>query len=186
MIKYTKTELAEILAEHVKWLEGTGGNRADLKDADLKDADLKDADLKDANLRGADLRGADLRGADLKDADLENADLKGADLRGAKGLPSVIVPDIDRAVLSAVTATGCSLNMKDWHTCATTHCRAGWAITLAGSEGLALEKRFGSQVAGTFIYAASRPGVRVPDFFASTENAMQSIREDAAKAEGTS
>jgi len=38
-------ELKEILDEHKKWLNGKGGQRADLINADLSDADLSGADL---------------------------------------------------------------------------------------------------------------------------------------------
>ena len=101
-------DLKKILDEHLLWLNGTGGSRANLRDADLSgadlrganlrnadlrnadlrcanlsDADLRDADLRCANLRNADLRNADLRCANLRNADLRNADLRNADLRGA-------------------------------------------------------------------------------------------------------
>ena len=79
----TQEEFNAILENHKKWLEGNGGERADLKGADLCGADLRDADLCGADLCGADLRGADLCGADLRDADLCGADLRDADLRGA-------------------------------------------------------------------------------------------------------
>ena len=81
-------DLKKILDEHLLWLNGEGGSRADLRDADLSDADLRDADLRDADLSDADLRGADLsdadlRGANLRCANLSNADLSDADLRDA-------------------------------------------------------------------------------------------------------
>ena len=76
-------DLKKILDEHLLWLNGEGGSRADLRDANLRDADLRDADLRDADLRGANLRDADLRDADLSDADLRDADLFGANLRCA-------------------------------------------------------------------------------------------------------
>ena len=86
-------DLKKILEEHLLWLNGKGGRRADLSGANLCDADLRGANLRGANLRGADLRdadlsganlfGANLRGADLRDADLSDADLSGADLRDA-------------------------------------------------------------------------------------------------------
>ncbi len=76
-------DLKKILEEHLLWLNGKGGRRADLRDANLCDADLRGANLRGANLRGADLRGANLRGADLRDADLSGANLFGANLRGA-------------------------------------------------------------------------------------------------------
>lgn len=53
----------EILKNHRLWLNGQGGERADLREADLRGACLFKADLFGADLRGADLRGADLYGA---------------------------------------------------------------------------------------------------------------------------
>ena len=91
-------DLKKILDEHLLWLNGEGGSRADLRGADLRCADLRcanlsnadlfganlrNADLRCANLRNADLFGANLRGANLSDANLRNADLRGADLRRA-------------------------------------------------------------------------------------------------------
>ena len=96
-------DLKKILDEHLLWLNGEGGSRADLRGANLRDADLSCANLSDAdlscanlsfanlsnanlfgaNLRGANLRDADLRGADLSFANLSDANLRDADLRGA-------------------------------------------------------------------------------------------------------
>ena len=83
-----------ILEAHAKWLWGTGGQRANLRDANLQHANLqganlRDANLRDANLQGAnlwdaDLQGANLQGANLRDADLRDANLQGANLRDAK------------------------------------------------------------------------------------------------------
>ena len=67
--------------------------------------------------------------------------------------------------------------MNTWHTCETTHCRAGWAITLAGSKGLELETKYGPNVAGCMIYRASTG--RVPNFYASNEAALADIRAQA-------
>ena len=68
-------EIAAVLENHLLWLGGGGGQRADLCGADLCKADLCSADLYGANLCGADLRGADLCRANLRDADLCGADL---------------------------------------------------------------------------------------------------------------
>lgn len=73
-------DLKKILDEHLLWLNGEGGSRADLRDADLRDAYLRDANLRDADLRDADLHGANLRCANLSNADLRDADLSDADL----------------------------------------------------------------------------------------------------------
>ena len=81
-------DLKKILDEHLLWLNGEGGSRADLRGANLRDADLSCANLScanlsNANLFGANLRGANLRGADLSFANLRGANLRDADLRGA-------------------------------------------------------------------------------------------------------
>ena len=81
-------DLKKILDEHLLWLNGEGGSRADLRNADLSNADLFGANLRNANLFGANLFGAnlsnaDLRNANLRGANLSNADLFGANLRGA-------------------------------------------------------------------------------------------------------
>jgi uncharacterized protein YjbI with pentapeptide repeats len=76
-------DLKKILDEHLLWLNGEGGSRANLFGANLRGANLFGANLRDANLRCADLRNANLRCADLRNADLRNADLCDADLRRA-------------------------------------------------------------------------------------------------------
>ena len=189
-------KLKNVLRYHRAWLEGEPeGSRASLSGADLRGADLsgaglRGADLSDADLRGAslsdaDLRGASLSGADLSDASLSGASLSGASLsgaslRGVKDFPFVpVVPHIDAAILTVVEAGG-TLDMGDWHKCETTHCRAGWAITLAGEAGLALERRLGPSSAGALIYAVSRDEP-VPDFFASNEAAMEDLKRGAEK-----
>jgi hypothetical protein len=183
---------------------------ADLRDADLRDADLREADLRDAklshadlvraDLRGAGLRGAVLRGAVLCDTDLSHADLRHADLSGAllhgadlsgavlhgadlsgttpDGIP--VVPDIHAAVYAAASADG-ALDMERWH-CGTTHCRAGWVVTLAGEAGTALERRLGTSAAAALIYQASDPTLeRVPSFHASNEAALADMKAHAEK-----
>ena len=83
-----KENLDEILENHVRWLNGDDGKRADLRGANLAGVNLEVADLCKANLRGANLSGADLSGAYMHEADMSgaymrNADLRGADLSGA-------------------------------------------------------------------------------------------------------
>ncbi len=125
------------------------------------------------NVEGATMRDA-VRAALVADADLSGANLRDADLSGAS-VP--VVADLDRKMLEAVSKPG-ALDMGTWHSCSTTHCRAGWAITLAGKEGLELEARLGPAVAGALIYSAST-GRRVPDFYATDEAAMEDIKRCA-------
>ena len=68
-------DLKKILDEHLLWLNGEGGSRANLSNADLFGANLRGANLFGANLRNADLRDADLRGANLSNADLCEASI---------------------------------------------------------------------------------------------------------------
>ena len=144
----------------------------------LMDAVKKEINLRGANLRGADLGGADLSGANLIDANLIGADLGGADLSGAKGITAPIIEDLDGRILKAIEAGG-KLEMGRWHTCKTTHCRAGWAIHFAGDFGKALEERIGPSAAGALIYWASCKCV--PNFFASNEEALEDIKKGATK-----
>jgi hypothetical protein len=172
-------------------LEGANLKGANLEGADLRRADLRVAYLYGAYLQGADLRRADLQGADLRGADLEGARLEGANLRGARlgailqganlqgaiGLPyAPVVDDLDAKILAMVDGPDAhgSLDMTLWHTCETTHCRAGWAIHLAGEAGYDLESRLGSATAGSLIYYASTG--RVPDFYATTDEALADLR----------
>ena len=97
-------DLKKILDEHLLWLNGEGGSRADLSGADLSGANLFGANLSDADLRGADLRGANLRGANLRGADLRCANLRGADLRGA---------DLSGADLRGADLSGANLSGAD-------------------------------------------------------------------------
>ena len=118
-------DLKKILDEHLLWLNGEGGSRADLSDADLRNADLRCANLSGANLRGASLRNADLRGANLsganlscanlRGANLSDADLFGANLRGAN-LSDADLCDVDlcNANLSNANLSCASMDQMIW------------------------------------------------------------------------
>ena len=104
-------------------------------------------------------------------------DIKGRE--GAEGPPPVpTIPDIHKAVYAAVSQPS-ALDMSSVHVCETTHCRAGWAIHLAGEAGYALEKKYNAEQAGRMIYLASTG--RVPHFYATNARALEDIRECAAQ-----
>ena len=91
-----------------------------------------------------------------------------------------VVKNIDSKILKAVKTEG-ALDMSTWHQpCGTTHCRGGWAITLAGAAGKKLEDATNSQLAAILIYRESRPGKPIPDFYASNADAMKDIEACAA------
>ena len=142
-----------------------------VKAAFASGADLSGAVLRGADLSGADLSGAVLRGAVLRGADLSGAVLSGADLRGAPK-----IKNIHQAVYAAASQPG-ALNMGDWHTCGTTHCRAGWVVELAGEEGKALEARIGTPAAASLIYLASDPTIeRFPSFYCGNDEALSDMK----------
>jgi hypothetical protein len=195
---YTQ-EIPDDTEEHLRCkvaLELAVKARADIAGADLARAYLAGAYLAGANLAraylagaylaGANLAGANLAGANLADANLADANLAGANLADALKIPPEEIPvidAIDAEILKAIE-TGGTLDMDSWHGpddhwCGTTHCRAGWAVHLAGEKGKALQDKVGVQMAGTLIYHASRKSV--PWFFDSTENAIADIRKCAAE-----
>ena len=178
-------------------LEGANLWGADLQGANLADADLEGANFAAAKLQGSNLRGADLRGANFADADLRDAILRYADLRGANlrhanlrdvsfslaklrgtKLPydAPAVPNIHQQLADAVNED--NLDMENWHSsCGTTHCRAGWVVTLAGEAGRELEEKIETGAAAALIYMASDPELeQIPDWAASNEDALADIQ----------
>jgi hypothetical protein len=94
-----------------------------------------------------------------------------------------VVPKIDnlhQKVLEAVSKPD-SFDMSSWHTCETTHCRAGWVVHLAGNAGKALEKFHDTPLAASLIYYASNPNIPVamPRFYEDNETAMANIKRCA-------
>jgi len=67
--------------------------------------------------------------------------------------------------------------MQDWHTCNTTHCRAGWVVTLAGKEGLELEEYFNTALAAQLIYRESGYRINPAKFYGSNDEAMADMKK---------
>lgn len=189
----TKEELDDVLQKHEAWVhDREDGVRAHLAGIDLSGADLDGADLGGAYMAEAILRGASLNKTDLRNADLSGADLRGVDLSEAvlsdfvnlsranldgatlpQGVPTV--DDLDRRMMESAWSSETALNMTTWHSvCGTSHCRAGWTVTLAGEEGAALEKQIGTNAAAALIYAASGSHP-APNWYACHEDAMADI-----------
>jgi hypothetical protein len=170
-MKMKVENLKEILESHKLWVEAKDGIRADLRNVDLSDANLGDANLGYANLRGADLRDTNLHYADLSGADLCGANLVSANL------PTIpIITNIHQEVYAAASVPG-ALDMCMWHTCDTTHCRAGWIISLAGAEGVHLEQLLGSGTAAAMIYMASDPNLScIPNWYDKSDNALVDMK----------
>jgi hypothetical protein len=75
--------------------------------------------------------------------------------------------------------------MNDWHSCDTTHCRAGWVVHLAGEAGYALERKTSALFAAQQIYKASGYEISPVRFFDTDEQAMADIRRCAVAATAT-
>jgi hypothetical protein len=66
--------------------------------------------------------------------------------------------------------------MNQWHTCDTTHCRAGWVVQLAGEKGRELESKTSTPFAAMQIYhKSSEIKVSPPRFYENNEVAMDDI-----------
>jgi hypothetical protein len=86
------------------------------------------------------------------------------------------IEDIHKRVYAAVTKTPESLDMGDWHTCETTHCRAGWVVALAGEEGKKLEQFFNTELAAMLIYEKSGFEINPCRFYDSNEAALEDMK----------
>ncbi|TDI70241.1 MAG: hypothetical protein E2O86_04035 [Bacteroidetes bacterium] len=89
------------------------------------------------------------------------------------------IENIHNQVLEVVSQDN-ALDMSTWHTCETTHCRAGWVVNLAGREGKELERKTSTGFAALQIYnASSEIKVSPPRFFETDEKAMEDIKRCA-------
>ena len=96
-----------------------------------------------------------------------------------------IIENIHQKVLEAVTAPNHNLNMSKWHSCKTTHCRAGWVVTLAGKEGKELESKTSTAFAALQIYdKSSEIKVSPARFYEDNKKAFSDIERCAKQEQG--
>ena len=86
------------------------------------------------------------------------------------------IQNIHSKVYDAIAAPGHKLDMANWHTCNTTHCRAGWVVHLAGELGYALERFHNTALAAQLIYKASGYEINPGKFYESNEAALADIK----------
>jgi hypothetical protein len=94
-------------------------------------------------------------------------------------VPSVpVVENLHAKLYEAVTHPE-ALDMGAFHTCETTHCRAGWVVTLAGEAGKKLEQFFNTELAAMKIYDASCPGFKINParFYDSNDDALEDMKK---------
>lgn len=90
--------------------------------------------------------------------------------------PVPVIENIHRKIFEAVSKPS-ALSMDAYHTCNTTHCRAGWIVHLAGDAGYALELFHNAELAAMLIYKASGYEINPARFYDSNKAAMKHMRE---------
>lgn len=93
---------------------------------------------------------------------------------GAPPIPKI--EDIHARIYEAVSIPG-TLKMSDWHTCNTTHCRAGWVVHLAGEAGYALERFHDTALAAQLIYRESGYPINPVRFYDSNAVALAHMKK---------
>ena len=192
MRKISQEELDERIKLHELWLKEEGGERLDVSRCDLQELDFSrsnfsgayfsGANFTDANFTDANFLRANFSFANFSGANFSHANFSLANFSDAVGLPpSPIIENIDKKLLKILESEENSLDMYAWHTCETTHCRAGWYIVLAGDEGRKLEEELRTNVAGALIFHASYPKKRIPDWCADNDDALEDIRRNASE-----
>lgn len=165
-----------MLRGHGQWL---GRGRKGRGQAVFKDVALRHVTIKHTNLFGVEMARVDMSDVTLRDTGMEGVAMTDVTF---EGIPLPVVPNIDKVILDLIEKNLAHLDMNTWHSkCGTAHCRAGFAVKLAGKAGTYLELQVGTYLAGCFVYGGSRPGIPIPDFFESTKEALASIKEDAEK-----
>ena len=99
--------------------------------------------------------------------------LKGKE--GAETFEIPVIENIHAQIYAAVSHPG-ALAMGSWHTCETTHCRAGWVTHLAGDPGKKLEERFNTELAAMMIYEASGFKINPCRFYDSDKDALADMK----------
>ena len=86
-----------------------------------------------------------------------------------------VIEDIHKKLYAAVSRPQ-ALDMDNWHTCDTTHCRAGWVVHLAGEAGYELERKTSALFAAQQIYKASGYEISPVRFYDDNEKAMADMK----------
>jgi len=95
-----------------------------------------------------------------------------------------IVPTIEKTdvrLLNDITENGFALDTAYYHNpdCNTAHCVAGFFEIYGGEKGKYLVEHFGNWTCAALIDLKNNGSIR--DFFASNEDALETIKENAAK-----
>jgi hypothetical protein len=86
------------------------------------------------------------------------------------------IENIHQKIYEAVSQPQ-ALEMSTWHTCETTHCRAGWVVAIAGEAGKALETKLNTELAAMLIYRESGFPINPARFYDSNETALADMKK---------
>jgi hypothetical protein len=89
-----------------------------------------------------------------------------------------VIENIDAVILEACSEPD-ALSMSNWHSCNTTHCRAGWVVHKAGEAGYALERFHGPALAAQLIYRESGSPINPCRFYDNNADALADMRKRA-------
>ena len=90
-----------------------------------------------------------------------------------------IIENIHQKVFEAASQPK-ALDMTDWHTCDTMHCRAGWVVHLAGEAGAKLERQTSTLFAAMQIYkVSSKVEVSPVRFYEDNATALEDMKKCA-------
>jgi hypothetical protein len=95
--------------------------------------------------------------------------------------PIPAIENIHQKVYDAASIPEEALNMSTWHSCSTTHCRAGWVVHLAGKAGYDLERFHNTPLAAQLIYAASGYDINPCRFYDDNKTALADMKKLAGK-----
>jgi hypothetical protein len=85
---------------------------------------------------------------------------------------SLKVANFHQRIWKACSKPG-ALDMSSYHTCKTTHCRAGWAVILTRAQDL--EKKTSPLFAGLIAYRANGMDISPVEFFDKRSEAMEKM-----------
>jgi hypothetical protein len=90
--------------------------------------------------------------------------------------PIPVIENIHKKIYEAATIPPEALDMSRWHSCGTTHCRAGWVVHLAGKAGYDLERFHNTPLAAQLIYGASGYQINPCRFYDDNKDAIADMK----------
>ena len=180
------------MTKKIEWLEDANGNRCSVEYFGSREAAQKAldglvgcknctncSDCSDCSLCSGCSRCSGCSGCSNVAWLYNKESLKGDPESTWDGPPPIpVIENIDRKIFEAASMPK-ALDMGSWHTCNTTHCRAGWVVHLAGEAGYALERFHNTALAAQLIYRESGSPISPVRFYETNEEALADMKKRA-------